>query len=120
MFSDLGVSVNLVLPENCSVEDLKALPKAWFNFVPYRETGIKSAEFLEKKFNMPFFSIAPIGVLETANFIKEVARILTLETGHEYTFDSYIEAQIKTVSRASWFARSIDCQNRLLSPIGML
>jgi light-independent protochlorophyllide reductase subunit B len=39
LMGELGIEVNLVIPQGAHVETLKDLPKAWFNLVPYREVG---------------------------------------------------------------------------------
>jgi light-independent protochlorophyllide reductase subunit B len=36
LLQDLGIKINEVIPEGGSVENLRNLPKAWFNLVPYR------------------------------------------------------------------------------------
>nr|UIB38789.1 protochlorophyllide reductase subunit B [Trentepohlia sp. YN1242] len=74
---DLNIDVNLIIPEGNSVlKDLKNLPKAWFNLVPYREAGLMTAKYLESSFNMPYVSTTPMGILETANCIREMAAII--------------------------------------------
>lgn len=74
---DLNIEVNLVLPEgNCVLKDLKNLPKAWFNLVPYREVGLMTAKYLESTFGMPYVSTTPMGILETANCIREMTSII--------------------------------------------
>ena len=110
LFSDLGVKINLIIPEGASVHELKNLPKAWFNFVPYREIGLLSAEFLQKEFNMPYIDIAPIGVIETAKFIRRVQQLLNNERLN-VDFESYIDIQTRFISQSAWFSRSIDCQS---------
>jgi light-independent protochlorophyllide reductase subunit B len=121
LLNDLGIKVNEIIPEGCSVQNLKNLPKAWFNIVPYREIGLMTAMFLEKEYEMPYVSITPMGVIDTASFIREIAVILKNfnENGlnaqnlknTEEKFESYIYEQTKFVSQAAWFSRSIDCQN---------
>ena len=44
LLTDLKIEINEILPENGSVNNLKNLPKAWFNFVPYREIGLMTAK----------------------------------------------------------------------------
>lgn len=110
IFSDLGVKINAIIPEGASVHQLKLLPKAWFNFVPYREIGLLSAEFLKKEFNMPYIDIAPIGVIETAKFIRKIQQILNNENLN-VDFESYIDIQTRFISQSAWFSRSIDCQS---------
>uniref|UniRef100_A0AB39A688 Light-independent protochlorophyllide reductase subunit B n=1 Tax=Borodinellopsis insignis TaxID=3229915 RepID=A0AB39A688_9CHLO len=117
LLNDLGIDVNEVIPEGGSVTNLKNLPKAWFNIVPYREVGLMTAVYLEKEFQMPYVSITPMGVVDTAAFIREIAKILTVHNSNymfnkdESFFENYIDQQTRFVSQAAWFSRSIDCQN---------
>jgi light-independent protochlorophyllide reductase subunit B len=130
LLNDLGVEVNEIMPEGGSVHSLKNLPKAWFNIVPYREIGLMTAVYLEKKFGMPYISTTPMGVVQTAQFIREIETILKninrvgfnhplfshcnkLKTNQNslLDFEAYIEEQTRFVSQAAWFSRSIDCQN---------
>jgi len=110
LFRDLDININLILPGTISVNELKNLPKAWFNIVPYRETGLLTAEYLKKEFKMPYISRSPIGVLEIASFIREIQSILN-QQGLNTSFEEYIHQQTKFISQSSWFSRSIDCQN---------
>lgn len=66
LMADLGIEVNAVIPEGASVHELKSLPLAWFNLLPYRELGLATAEFLKTEFGTPFVDITPMGVVETA------------------------------------------------------
>jgi light-independent protochlorophyllide reductase subunit B len=115
LLNDLGIEVNEVLPEGGSVNNLKNLPKAWFNLIPYREVGLMAAVYLEKEFNMPYVAITPMGVVDTAACIREIGTILTnldpsaAQIAAEY--ENYIDKQTRFVSQAAWFSRSIDCQN---------
>lgn len=114
LLNDLGIQVNEVVPEGCSVKNLKNLPKAWMNIVPYREVGLMSALFLEKEYNMPYTAITPMGIQNTALWIREIANALTkLDPSLKIKekFENYIDQQTRFVSNAAWFARSIDCQN---------
>lgn len=115
LLNDLGIEVNEVLPEGGSVKNLKNLPKAWFNFIPYREVGLMSAVYLEKEFDMPYVAITPMGVVDTAACIREIGTLLqkidpSLTTIKE-DYENYIDQQTRFVSQAAWFSRSIDCQN---------
>lgn len=110
LFRDLDIQVNLIIPGAISVNELKNLPKAWVNIVPYREIGLMTAEYLKKEFNMEYITITPIGIIETASFIREIQSILNAQ-GYEISFEEYIHQQTKFISQSSWFSRSIDCQN---------
>ena len=82
LLNDLGIEVNEVIPEGGSVTNLKNLPKAWFNVIPYREVGLMAANFLEKECGMPYVSITPMGLVDTASFIREIAQIIKTHTGN--------------------------------------
>lgn len=110
LFSDLNIKINAIIPEGVSVDELKNLPQAWFNFVPYREIGLLTAQFLEREFNMPYINITPIGVLETAKLIRNIQKLLKLNNLN-VDFEEYIDIQTRFISQSAWFSRSIDCQN---------
>ncbi|BAU41315.1 ferredoxin:protochlorophyllide reductase (ATP-dependent) subunit B [Leptolyngbya sp. O-77] len=110
LMGDLGIQVNAVIPEGASVHELKNLPRAWFNLVPYRELGRMTAEYLQAEFEMPFVDITPMGVVETARCIRAIQTILN-QQGANVDYESFIQDQTLFVSQAAWFSRSIDCQN---------
>jgi light-independent protochlorophyllide reductase subunit B len=110
LMADLGIEVNQVIPEKASVHNLKTLPQAWFNLVPYRELGLSSACYLEAEFGMPTVEITPMGVVETARCIRKIQEVLNAQ-GAEVDYEDYIQNQTLYVSQAAWFSRSIDCQN---------
>lgn len=110
LLNDLGVDINEVIPEGGSVTNLCNLTKAWFNLIPYREVGLMTANYLEKEFNIPYVTTTPMGVVDTAECIHEIADILK-QNNYDKNFDEYIDQQTKFVSQAAWFSRSIDCQN---------
>jgi light-independent protochlorophyllide reductase subunit B len=110
LMGELGIEVNLVIPQGAYVETLKDLPKAWFNLVPYREVGLMAAEYLQQEFDMPYVDITPMGVVETARCIRAIAQILN-DMSQNVDYEDYINNQTLYVSEAAWFSRSIDCQN---------
>jgi light-independent protochlorophyllide reductase subunit B len=79
LFNDLGITINEIIPEGGCVHNLKNLPKAWFNFVPYREIGLMTAVYLESAFNMPYVSTTPMGLVDTALCIREIAKIISAQ-----------------------------------------
>ena len=109
LLNDLGIQVNEVIPEGGLVENIKKLSKAWFNIVPYREVGLMTAVYLEQELNIPYISTTPMGLVETAQFIREIANIL--KENSSINFENYVDNQTRFVSQAAWFSRSIDCQN---------
>jgi light-independent protochlorophyllide reductase subunit B len=126
LLTDLGIKINEVLPEGGSTrsaaENIRNLPKAHFNIVPYREIGLMTAVYLKNEYKMPFISTTPMGILNTAQFIREIEQILKTEIHNPLyseqiseilskNFEKYIQEQTLFVSQAAWFSRSIDCQN---------
>lgn len=110
LFQDLNIDINQIIPDNASTHVLKDLPCAWFNCIPYRETGISTAQYLYKEFNMPFVDITPMGIIKITSFIQEVQKIVN-NLGVNVDYTSYIDTQTRFVSQSAWFSRSIDCQN---------
>ncbi|MGI0485930.1 ferredoxin:protochlorophyllide reductase (ATP-dependent) subunit B [Pantanalinema rosaneae CENA516] len=110
LMADLGITVNEVIPEGASVHNLKNLPKAWFNLLPYRELGLMTAQYLQQEFGTPYVDITPMGVVETARCLRKIQQVLN-EQGATVDYESYIDNQTLHVSQAAWFSRSIDCQN---------
>ncbi len=110
LMNDLGVEINAVIPEGASVHELKNLPRAWFNLVPYRELGMMSAKYLEAEFGTPYVDIAPMGVVETARCIRKIQQVIN-QQGESVNYEEFINEQTLHVSQAAWFSRSIDCQN---------
>lgn len=110
LMADLGIEVNTVIPEGASVNELKKMPQAWFNLVPYRELGLTTARFLEAEFGTPYVDITPMGVVETARCIRKIQQVINAQ-GAEVEYEDFINEQTLHVSQAAWFSRSIDCQN---------
>lgn len=112
LLQDLNIKINKVIPEGGSVKDLQNLPKAWFNLVPYREIGLMTAIFLEKNFGMPYISVTPMGIVDTAECIRQIQKnVNNLISNKSFDYEPYIDQQTRFVSQAAWFSRSIDCQN---------
>ena len=110
LFYDLGIEINLVIPENLSVKELCKVLKAWFNFVPYREIGRLTAQYLQDKFAIPFVDIVPIGTQQIKDSIMSIQEII-LRQGFQVDYSVYIDRQTRFIAQSSWFSRSIDCQN---------
>eukprot|EP00878_Enallax_costatus_P000035 GHUV01000044.1.p1 GENE.GHUV01000044.1~~GHUV01000044.1.p1 ORF type:complete len:581 (+),score=-64.30 GHUV01000044.1:1217-2959(+) len=79
LLMDLGIEINEIIPEGGNVTNLKNLPKAHFNIVPYREVGLMTAMYLKNEFQMPYISTTPMGILNTAQFIHEIENLLKSE-----------------------------------------
>ena len=84
-----------------------------------------TANYLEKEFGMPFITTTPMGVVDTAKFLRQITTIINSSTtnnqaeqpvsfglnGKGTSIEEYIDQQTRFVSQAAWFSRSIDCQN---------
>lgn len=110
LMRELGITVNAVIPEGASVEEIKLLPQAWFNLVPYREVGLLAARYLEQEFGQPCVDITPMGLVETARCIRAIQQVLN-GLGASVDYEALIDEQTRFASDAAWFSRSIDCQN---------
>ena len=115
LLQELGVTLNEVIPEGGSVEALRNLPRAWLNLVPYREVGLMTALYLEREFGMPYIATTPMGLVATAEFIRQLQSCINQRAGtvlgRAVDYQDYIDKQTRFVSQAAWFSRSIDCQN---------
>ncbi|KAF8054461.1 chlB (chloroplast) [Scenedesmus sp. PABB004] len=76
LLTDLGIEIQEIIPEGGDVKNLRNLPKAHFNIVPYREVGLMTAVYLQNEFQMPYISTTPMGILNTAQFIREIETLL--------------------------------------------
>ncbi len=110
LMADLGIEVNTVIPEGASVNELKQMPRAWFNLVPYREIGMMTAKYLEQEFGTPCIDITPMGIVDTARCIRKIQEVINAQ-GASVDYEPFIDNQTRFVSQAAWFSRSIDCQN---------
>jgi len=110
LMAELGITVNAIIPDGATVGEIESLPRAWFNFVPYRELGLSAAHYLEQEFQMPMIDITPMGVVETARCIRAIQTLLKSQ-GVSVDYEDFIDEQTRFVSQAAWFSRSIDCQN---------
>lgn len=115
LLGELGIAVNQVIPEGGYLKYLRDLPRAWFNIIPYREVGLMTAIFLEKEYGMPYISITPMGISNTADFIAQIGKLVNVWSyallEKRLNYKLYVDNQTKFVSQAAWFSRSIDCQN---------
>ena len=92
LLNNLGIEVNEIIPEGGSVKNLKNLPKAWFNLIPYREVGLMTAIYLEKEYQMPYVSITPMGIIDTAIWIREIEKILNKLTKTSLSFNEKLKS----------------------------
>lgn len=121
LLQDLGIDVNEVIPEGGSVTRLKNLSKAWFNVVPYREVGLMTAHFLERELGMPFVSTTPMGVVDTAAFVREIKAILIALCGMEGRSPSIekgsLTSQVQGLRSADMAGVAVHSRQRSADPL---
>jgi len=99
LLTDMGLDINVVAPLSATPADLGRLADADFNVVLYPEIANLTAQWLQRNFGQPFTKVIPIGRRATRDFIREVAQLAGLDAD---------AALAKAVSRADWYARSVD------------
>ncbi len=95
LLASMGVTVNVVAPQDATVADLARLPEAAFNIVLYPEVALPAAVWLEQKFGQPYVNIPPIGVGATKDFCAAVAALAGVAVPEQ-------------TARLGWYARSVD------------
>ena len=99
LLNDMGVDINVVAPLSATPADIARLADADFNVVLYPEIANLSAQWLKRSFGQAFTKTIPMGHSATREFVREVALLAGLDA------DAALE---KAVSRAAWYARSVD------------
>ena len=99
LLTDIGIDINVVAPQSASPADLARLADADFNVVLYPEIANLSAQWLQRTYGQAFTKTIPIGVGATRAFVREVAALAGLDPE---------AALAQAVSRAQWYARSVD------------
>lgn len=85
------IDPNCILTSDTDVDDIKSISSGHINLV-IREEGIKTAKYLEKKYNMPYLVARPYGMKETLKWIDEFGHILKLIKD-----ESYIKSEITEI-----------------------
>ena len=70
----LGLKINTVFTRNTEVKSIQKMSEAGLNLVLY-DTGIETAEFLEKRFGTPWLYGLPIGIESTVKWLETVAEM---------------------------------------------
>jgi light-independent protochlorophyllide reductase subunit B len=83
MLETMGIGVNVIFPLGARMSDLKNLPQAWATIAPYREMGCDAAIALEKMHGIPAVTSAPIGVMATREWVKELLAALAKFAGEK-------------------------------------
>ncbi len=96
LLDQLGIDVQTVAPMGASAEDVAQLAQADFNVVLYPETGLATAQWLERQHGMPYTRHVPIGLGATQDFMHEVCLLAGLPLPEA------------PKARAQWYSQSVD------------
>ena len=99
LLTQMGIDINVVAPLSATPADIARLADADFNVVLYPEIANLSAQWLKRSFGQAFTKTIPMGHSATREFVREVAVLAGLDPD---------AALAKMVSRAAWYARSVD------------
>ena len=99
LLTNMGIDINVVAPLSATAADMARLADADFNVVLYPEIANLSAQWLKRSFGQAFTKTIPMGHGATREFVREVAELAGLDPA---------AALEKAVSRADWYARSVD------------
>lgn len=118
MMAALGVQINVVAPWGASPDDLKRLPAAWVNIAPYRELGLRAADYLEAEFGTPTLRDAPIGVQPTLAWVRHLVELLN-DVGTRVgapvvklpPLTAFSLDGLSAPSGVPWFARTADMES---------
>ncbi|MCW2277054.1 ferredoxin:protochlorophyllide reductase (ATP-dependent) subunit B [Heliophilum fasciatum] len=107
LLADVGVEIDAVVPYGATVEDLRTLTRAHMNVCLYREYGVELCRMLEKQYNMPYTTITPIGLRQTAKFLQAIGQQAQIDV------KPYIAKQISPAGPLSRFVKSVDSLSAL-------
>lgn len=78
-----NMDYNCILTSDTSIEDIENLPKAHINIV-IREEGLKTADYLDKKYDMPYVYGRPYGIEGTLAWIEEIGKLLDIPKNEDF------------------------------------
>lgn len=84
-----GLKVNILFGnESKGAEEWKRIPNAQFNLVVSPWLGIKTAKFLQEKYEQPYLHIPvlPIGAKQSAEFLRQVVAFAQIDASTVETF----------------------------------
>jgi light-independent protochlorophyllide reductase subunit B len=107
--AQLGIEVNLVMPDGASVHEIQNMSRAWFNLVPFREVG-RHGGIPQGRIRHALCGYHPHGHCGNGPLHSRHPEVLN-QQGAAVDYEAFIDEQTRFVSQAAWFSRSIDCQN---------
>jgi len=75
IITDLGIEINLVLPMDCSVFDLKKINRAWVNLSTDIAISSPTLDYLQAACGQPYLPLPPVGLENTREYIGKLAGI---------------------------------------------
>jgi light-independent protochlorophyllide reductase subunit B len=119
MLAALNLEINVIFPQDASIDDVRNMPRAWATIAPYREMGYEAALHLEKTLGIPAVTTTPIGVGLTRQWVREVlAAVAKFAAAHGLAFDAKEPAlqafsmdQLSKPSVLPWFSYTADTQS---------
>ncbi len=119
MLGTLGLDINVVFPQDASLDDVRKLPQAWATIAPYREMGYDAARWLEKTHGIPAVTTSPIGVMLTRQWVREtLSAVARFAAEHDLAFDpkepalaAFSMDQKTKPSDLPWFSYTADTQS---------
>nr|YP_009504504.1 photochlorophyllide reductase subunit B [Cyanophora sudae]AWW13615.1 photochlorophyllide reductase subunit B [Cyanophora sudae] len=112
LFSNLGININCIFPQGAKVKDLRNLPIAWFNILPYREIGILTSKFLKREFEVSSITMLPMGNIEFNKFILKISNFLTFKNEINFILN-FINKNTRKLLNLNWIKRELKSnQNR--------
>lgn len=100
LLEKMGLKVHLTIGMNHTMEELSTLRKASLNIVLHPELGEKAAQYLEKKFNIPYIMpTMPYGIKGTLQWAKDIAiKMAEIEEANDIaSYMSNLEKEAETM-----------------------
>ncbi|AOZ75529.1 nitrogenase iron-molybdenum protein, beta chain [Clostridium pasteurianum] len=81
MLEKIGLEVNALFGFSANVNSWSEIPTAEFNILISGWTGIKTMEFLKKRFGTPYihYSILPIGAYQSSKFLRDIGEFCNVD-----------------------------------------
>ena len=101
-----GKNVNTIFTSNTSIEEIEESSKASLNIV-IRKEGLKAAEYMKEKFNIPYVYRKPVGLAETLAFLDDIKEVTSWERCEE-KLNEEVAVLKKLLFRMSFKVRGLE------------
>lgn len=109
MKSVFNKNCNTIFTAYTSVNELENSAKASLNVV-IRKEGVKAAEYMKEKYNIPYIYSKPIGVTQSINWINDIKELMKYEVNKE-VLNKEIALVKKYLFRMRFKLRSLENKN---------